>query len=403
MAENKKKDTKYDGMSASKAKRERAKDERAAAKRAATRNKVILIAICVAIVGAIAAYNGMQWYKEKNRTHASTDFSAMLNEDGSIQGINVNDYVKTFDINSVKIAQSDVEYTDEDMQADIDAALEENKVLRAGKKYTIVDGDEVSIDYVGTMDGVEFDGGSAQDYRLEIGSGSFIDDFEQQLIGHHPGENVTVNVTFPDPYENNPDYAGKDAVFDVTIKGIYKKAELNDDFVKEHFSENAQTVDEYKQYLKDTHYKDKLEEAVDQYITDNVSADSYPTDYIKHLKALQMTLNEQNFNYMQQLYAAYGMDSGSTSVLEYYGAKTLDDYEKVLQESAEKACLDNMAYQDLAAQAGITVTDEQYDAFIEENSVSDDAVEMYGKPYLIQHEILPGLVKDYIIEHATVE
>ena len=403
MAENKKKDTKYDGMSASKAKRERAKDERAAAKRAATRNKVILIAICVAIVGVIAAYNGMQWYKEKNRTHASTDFSAMLNEDGSIQGINVNDYVKTFDINSVKIAQSDVEYTDEDMQADIDAALEENKVLRAGKKYTIVDGDEVSIDYVGTMDGVEFDGGSAQDYRLEIGSGSFIDDFEQQLIGHHPGENVTVNVTFPDPYENNPDYAGKDAVFDVTIKGIYKKAELNDDFVKEHFSENAQTVDEYKQYLKDTHYKEKLEEAVDQYITDNVSADSYPTDYIKHLKVLQMTLNEQNFNYMQQLYAAYGMDSGSTSVLEYYGAKTLDDYEKVLQESAEKACLDNMAYQDLAAQAGITVTDEQYDAFIAEHEVSDEAVEMYGKPYLIQHEILPGLVKDYIIEHATVE
>ena len=403
MAENKKKDTKYDGMSASKAKRERAKDEREAARRAATRNKVILIAICVAIVGVIAAYNGMQWYKEKNRTQASTDFSAMLNEDGTIQGINVNDYVKTFDINSVKIAKSDVEYTDEEMQSDIDAALEENKVLRAGKKYTIVDGDEVSIDYVGTMDGVEFEGGSAQDYRLKIGSGSFIDDFEQQLIGHHPGEKVTVNVTFPDPYENNPDYAGKDAAFDVTIKGIYKKAELNDDFVKEHFSENAQTVDEYKQYLKDTHSKEKLEEAVDQYITDNVSADSYPTDYIKHLKALQMTLNEQNFNYMQQLYAAYGMDSGSTSVLEYYGAKTLDDYEKVLQESAEKACLDNMAYQDLAAQAGITVTDEQYDAFIAEHEVSDEAVEMYGKPYLIQHEILPGLVKDYIIEHATIE
>ena len=403
MAENKKKDTKYDGMSASKAKRERAKDERKAARRAATRNKVILIAICVAIVGVIAAYNGMQWYKEKNRTQASTDFSAMLNEDGTIQGINVNDYVKTFDINSVKLAKSDVEYTDEEMQSDIDAALEENKVLRAGKKYTIVDGDEVSIDYVGTMDGVEFEGGSAQDYRLKIGSGSFIDDFEQQLIGHHPGEKVTVNVTFPDPYENNPDYAGKDAAFDVTIKGIYKKAELNDDFVKEFFSENAQTVDEYKQYLKDTHSKEKLEEAVNQYITDNISADSYPKDYIKHLKALQMTLNEQNYNYMQQFYAAYGMDSGSSSILEYFGAKNLDDYENVLKESAEKTCLENMAYQDLAAQAGITVTDEQFDAYVTENTVSDEALEMYGKPFLIQHDILPGLVKDYIIEHATIE
>ena len=403
MAENKKKDTKYDGMSASKAKRERAKDERAAAKRAATRNKVILIAVCVAIVGVIAAYNGMQWYKEKNRTHASTDFSAMLNEDGSIKDVNVSDFVKTFDINTVKIAKSDVEYTDEEMQQDINSELENHKVLRAGKKYTIKDGDEVSIDYVGTMDGVEFEGGSAQDYRLEIGSGSFIDDFEQQLIGHHPGEKVTVNVTFPDPYENNPDYAGKDAVFDVTIKGIYKLPTLDDAFVKENLSDYAQTVEEYKQYLKDTNYKNKLESAVDQYITDNVSAENYPTDYVKHLKSLQMTLNEQEFNYMQQMYAAYGIESGASSVMEYYQAKTEDEYEKVLQEAAEKACLNNMAYQDLAAQAGITVSDEDYDAFVTENEVSDEAAEMYGKPYMIQQYILPGLVKDYIAEHATVE
>ena len=233
MAENKKKDMKYDGMSASKAKRERAKDERAAAKRAAARNRIILILVCAAIIGLIVGYNVVQWNKERNRTHASTDYSAMLNDDGSIQGINVTDYVKTFDVNGVKIAKADVEYTDEEMQEDIKAEMENHKVVRAGKKYTIVDGDEVSIDYVGTMDGVEFDGGSAEDYRLKIGSGSFIDDFEQQLIGHHPGEKVTVNVTFPDPYENNPDYAGKDAVFDVTIKGIYKLPTYDDDFVKE--------------------------------------------------------------------------------------------------------------------------------------------------------------------------
>lgn len=407
MAENKKKDTKYDGMSASKAKRERAKDERVAAKRAAARNRIILVAVCAAIVGLIVAYNVMQWYKEKNRTHASTDYSAMLNDDGTIQGINVTDYVKTFDVNGVKIAKADVEYTDEEMQEDINAELEEHKVVRAGKKYTIVDGDEVSIDYVGTMDGVEFDGGSAEDYRLKIGSGSFIDDFEQQLIGHHPGEKVTVNVTFPDPYENNPDYAGKDAVFDVTIKGIYKLPTYDDAFVKdvlsEHGEEYGQTVAEYEQYLKDTNYQQKLESAVDTYITDNISAENYPADYIKHLKSLQMTLNEQNFNYMQQMYTAYGMNFDYDSVMAYYDAATLDDYEKVLQDAAEKTCLNNMAYQDLAAQAGITVTDEQYDAFITENEVSDEAKEEYGRPYLVQQYILPDLVKDYIVEHATVE
>ena len=407
MAENKKKDTKYDSMSASKAKRERAKDERAAAKRAAARNRIILVAVCAAIVGLIVAYNVMQWYKEKNRTHASTDYSAMLNDDGTIQGINVTDYVKTFDVNGVKIAKADVEYTDEEMQEDINAELEEHKVVRAGKKYTIVDGDEVSIDYVGTMDGVEFDGGSAEDYRLKIGSGSFIDDFEQQLIGHHPGEKVTVNVTFPDPYENNPDYAGKDAVFDVTIKGIYKLPTYDDAFVKdvlsEHGEEYGQTVAEYEQYLKDTNYQQKLESAVDTYITDNISAENYPADYIKHLKSLQMTLNEQNFNYMKQMYTAYGMNFDYDSVMAYYDAATLDDYEKVLQDAAEKACLNNMAYQDLAAQAGITVTDEQYEAFLTENEVSDEAKEEYGRPYLVQQYILPDLVKDYIVEHATVE
>ena len=375
MAENKKKDTKYDGMTASKAKRERAKDEREAAKRASTRNKVILVAVCAAIVGLIVAYNVMQWYKEKNRTHASTDYSAMLNDDGTIQGINVTDYVKTFDVNGVKIAKADVEYTDEEMQEDINAELEEHKVVRAGKKYTIVDGDEVSIDYVGTMDGVEFE--------------------------------VTVNVTFPDPYENNPDYAGKDAAFDVTIKGIYQKPTYDDNFVKEtlasHGAEVGQTVAEFEQYLKDTHYKEKLSSAVDTYISENISAESYPADYIKHLKSLQMTLNEQNFDYMKQMYAAYGMNFDYDSVMAYYNAATADDYEKVLQEAAEETCLNNMAYQDLAAQAGITVTDEQYDAFITENEVSEESQETYGKGYLIQQYILPDLVKDYIAEHATVE
>ena len=404
MAEKKENtNNKYEGMSASKAKRERQKAERAAAKRNAAMGKVTLAVIVLVFIGVIAAIFGKQWYMEANKTEPSTDYSAMLNDDGSIKDVNVNDYVKTFDINAVKIAKADVEYTDEEMQEDINAELESHKVVRAGKKYTIVDGDEVSIDYVGTMDGVEFDGGSAEDYRLKIGSGSFIDDFEQQLIGHHPGEKVTVNVTFPDPYENNPDYAGKDAVFDVTIKGIYKLPTYDDDFVKENLSDYAQTVAEYEQYLKDTNYQQKLESAVDTYITDNISAENYPADYIKHLKSLQMTLNEQNFNYMQQMYTAYGMNFDYDSVMAYYDAATLDDYEKVLQDAAEKACLNNMAYQDLAAQAGITVTDEQYDAFITENEVSDEAKEEYGRPYLVQQYILPDLVKDYIVEHATVE
>ena len=88
---------------------------------------------------------------------------------------------------------------------------------------TIEDGDTVNIDYVGSIDGVEFDGGNTQGQGtdLTIGSGSYIDDFEEQLIGAHPGDSVEVTVTFPEDY-GNEELNGKEAVFDVTVNGIYQ-------------------------------------------------------------------------------------------------------------------------------------------------------------------------------------
>ena len=107
---------------------------------------------------------------------------------------------------------------DTDNSSDTDTAYSTDTSL------TVADGDTVNIDYVGTVDGVEFSGGNTQGTGtdLVIGSGSYIDDFEEQLIGAHPGDTVEVNVTFPDPYGNNEDLSGKDAVFTVTVNGIYE-------------------------------------------------------------------------------------------------------------------------------------------------------------------------------------
>jgi archaellin len=116
-----------------------------------------------------------------------------------------------------------------------------------------------------------------------------------------------------------------------------------------------------------------------------------------------MTLNEQEFNYMAQLYASMGSNMEETTVMQYKGAKNTEEYEKILQEDAEKACLNNMAFQDLAAKAGITVTDEMYENFKTENEVTEEIEEAYGKPYIIQQYIMPDLVRDYIKEHVTVE
>ena len=398
-----KKDNRYEGMSASKAKRERAKDEREALKRSAKRTRAILIAIPVLIIALIAGYYGRQIYIEKNKTVASTDYSAMLNEDGSIKDVDVTQYVKTFDVNDVKIAKADVEFTDEDMEENIQTQLETYKELSTDAELTVADGDEVNIDYVGTMDGEEFEGGSAQAYDLTIGSNSFIDDFETQLVGSHPGDKVTVDVTFPDPYENNPDYAGKDASFAVTVNGIYQLGEFNNAFVKKNLSQYGNTVKEYKAEIKKTNEESNLAAAVNNYVNDHISADSYPKDYLKHLKSLQMTMDQQEFDYMAQMYAAYGMTFDYADVMAYKQVSSTAEYEKMLTEEAQKTCLKNMAYQELAAQAGITVTDEDYDAFVEENSVDEENQESFGRAYLIQTYILPEKVRDYLAEHATVE
>lgn len=99
----------------------------------------------------------------------------------------------------------------------------ESPSLQMDTSLTVEDGDTVNIDYVGSVDGTEFDGGSTDGLGtdLTIGSGSYIDDFEDQLIGSHPGDNVEVTVTFPEDYGIS-DLNGKEAVFDVTVNGIYR-------------------------------------------------------------------------------------------------------------------------------------------------------------------------------------
>ena len=328
---------------------------------------IIALALCISMALPLAACGNKESADESSTTAAAGESEVQSESGGETETeteedpyiyafeYDLTDYVKLCDYKGLEYTAADTSVTEEEVQSYIDYILDASASNEQIKDRAAADGDTVNINFKGTIDGKEFSGGSAEDYELTLGSGSFIDDFETQLIGHHPGEQVTVNVTFPDPYESNPDYAGKEASFAVTINGIYELPVFDDAFVKANLSENAQTVEEYKQYLKDTNYKTKLDSAVSKYVTDNISADKYPTAYLKHLKSLQMTLNENQFNYMQQMYAAYGMSFDYSSVMEYFGAKNTQEYEKVLQDEAEKNCLNSMAYQDLAAQAGIAI------------------------------------------------
>ena len=132
----------------------------------------------------------------------------------------------------LKIGKEEVKVTDEDVENAVKAVLTANAtlVVKEGKANK---GDTVVIDFVGTIDGEAFEGGSAENYELELGSNSFIPGFEDQLVGHAAGENVDVNVTFPENYIEH--LKGRPAVFGVTIHEVKEKKlpELNDEFVKD--------------------------------------------------------------------------------------------------------------------------------------------------------------------------
>lgn len=160
----------------------------------------------------------------------------------------------------VEVPKSDVSVSDEEVMAEIDKEREQNSRIITVDDRAVEDGDMTVIDFEGFVDGVAFEGGKGTDYPLTIGSHSFIDTFEEQLIGKNIGEEVDVNVIFPEEYHAE-ELKGKPALFKVTVKEIKKKElpELDNDFVED-VSEFS-TVDEYKASIKTKIEEKKADEA----------------------------------------------------------------------------------------------------------------------------------------------
>ena len=168
-----------------------------------------------------------------------------------LSGINVADYVTLGEYKGIEVSVDAPVVTDEYLDSYIDYVLQSNMLTTQVTNRPVQEGDIVNIDYEGKIDGVAFDGGTAQGYDLAIGSGSFIDGFEDGLIGAETGETRDVAVTFPEDYHGT-DVAGKDAVFTVTVNSISVETlpELTDEFVQG-LGVGAETVEEYRQYAYD--------------------------------------------------------------------------------------------------------------------------------------------------------
>ncbi len=398
-----KKQNEYTSVSMGQQRRLEKKKEIERGKRNARWGKVISYSLIVLISAGLIGSVGYSIYRSATRIQPSSDYSAYLKDDGLIKDVTAKDLLTLTDYKNITAPLSEIEYSDESVDKDINTVLEQNSKLEKDTDALIKDGDKVNIDYVGKIDGIEFSGGSSdgKGADLKIGSKSFIDDFETQLIGHKAGDNVTVNVTFPDDYKT-PELAGKDAVFEVVVNGIYVNPELNDAFVKEKFSENASTVAEYKEYLKKTNYDKNLKAWLEKYLLDNTTVTSYPKAYFNHLKSLKKYEDQLSVDYMNNLYAS--MNYNQTVTLEDYVGMSEAKYDAKLDETIKDRAKKALIYQAIFEKEGLTASKEDYAAYFDEDSTGgyDAQVKQQGVGAVMQ-QIIAEKVLEYVTDSVTVK
>ena len=392
-------------LSKSKAKRIERQKEVAMKKKKKTATRIIWGVVIAAVVVVVGVFAGLSIYRASKITASNANYSAGLLADGLIENVNVSECVKLADYENHIIPLDEVKATDEEIEQSINSTLNSHKELSEDTSLEVVDGDKVNIDFVGTVDGVEFEGGSTNGEGSDrvIGSGSFVDDFEQQLIGAHPGDKCLVNVTFPEDYSNE-ELSGKDAQFDVTVNGIYVTPEFTDEFVAAYLSEQASSAEEYRQQLEDQFYQSHLQDYIAAYIIDGSEVITYPKSYVKALKGVIKYNDEYQLSYYNNMFSAYGISYNNVWELRE-GIEDEMAYEEELTQRAMDSAKSAMVYQAIAQKQGFTADFDAYVAELTEASGEDYATQMqeyYGKGYMCQTK-LAEMVMDYLMETAVVE
>lgn len=371
-------------------KRELQKKKREKAIRKANAKKSIRnVAIGVAGLLVLAMVGYAIYYNVVLMTKADDNYSAGLLDDGTIENVVVADYVELCNHELIETMYSQVAPTDEELDAQIDTVLENYKEYstEAGTKVALYD--SINLDYVGKIDGVAFDGGSTSEGGtvITVGEAGYIDDFEDQLVGKEVGSSFDIEVTFPDDY-GNPEVAGKDAVFSITINGIYIKSEFNDEFVKENLSDVALTAEAYRDYLETESVKEELKTYVENYVMERCIVKDYPDEYCEAVMGTIKFADEQEMEYMNQYYAMYFGSGLYDSLADYKGVDSELDYEAALRIRAQEEVAKDMVIQAIFEDAGLTVTSEHIDTVLAGMGGSTDTMtqmeEIYGKGYIYQ-------------------
>ena len=264
--------------------------------------------------------------------------------------------VKLGDYKGLKATMLPTEASDEDVDTELENMRDRNSRLVSVDDREAQMGDTAEIDFEGFVDGVAFDGGKGENYPLELGSGSFIPGFEEQVVGHKIDEEFDVNVTFPEEYA--AELAGKDAVFKCKIHEIKTKEmpELDDEFVKD--VSEFDTLDELKADIKkslsekkEADAKADFENQLIEQVVENMECEI--PECMFESRTNEMV---QDYSYRLQM---QGIDLNT--YLSYMG-QDMDTFKKTFREGAENQVKASIALEAIVAAENIEVTDEEIDA-----------------------------------------
>ena len=275
---------------------------------------------------------------------ADFSFSDAFDENGYLKGVTAADYVTLpDDYADITISADLGQVSDDDINDYIDSNVLSNfATTNEVKDRAAADGDTVNIDYVGRIDGVAFDGGDTKGSGadLTLGSGTYIDNFEDQIVGHTPGETFDVTVTFPEDY-GNEDLNGKEAVFETTLNYIKESVtpELTDDWVKENLGESMSlnNVDELKAFVKSTMLYDNQASDVYTALHDKASyADELPQtalDYYRDVLLYRIYTNAQKYGTDMNTLLSSGMMGSSYDSVDASLADANDSIKSITQQA----------------------------------------------------------------------
>ena len=272
----------------------------------------------------------------------------------------ISNYVTLGQYLGIEFEPLSTEVTDEDIEERIRQTLAGHSERIEVTDRAVQDGDFVLIDFAGFHDGVQFEGGTAEEFELHIGSGQFIPGFEEQIIGHNIGDEFNVYVTFPEEY-HAPDLAGEDVIFEINLRGITEavEPELTAEFVSENF--DGLTIAEFRDQIfldlqteKEQAAEDDKTSAIWTQIMENSTIHRLPQSELE--AAILRELDEQ-----AQFAQWFGMDL-PTLAAEWFNMSYADFLEFEIRPRAENAVSRDLVVRAIAFAEGISISNAEIDA-----------------------------------------